>query len=36
VTLVIRLANGRAISAVLRPLIAKILYDYKEAFRTTG
>jgi hypothetical protein len=36
VALVIRLANKRAISTVLRLLIAGILYNYKKAFRTTG
>jgi hypothetical protein len=36
VALVIRLANGRAILTVLKLLIARILYNYKEAFKTTG
>jgi hypothetical protein len=36
VTLVIRLTNGKAILTILKPLITRILYNYKEAFRTTG
>jgi hypothetical protein len=36
VALVTRLANEKAISTVLRLLIAGILYNYKKAFRTTG
>jgi hypothetical protein len=36
VTLITRLANRRAISTVLRLLIARILYNYKKAFKTTG
>jgi hypothetical protein len=36
VALVTRLVNRRAISTVLRLLIVKILYNYKEAFKTTG
>jgi hypothetical protein len=36
VALVIRLVNKRAILTVFKLLIAGILYNYKEAFKTTG